>query len=373
MISRRKVLKGGAIAAVAAAVPFIHVPRARAQTVSTFDYYISPKGDDNNSGTLASPWSITALNSKQSIYSGKRIGIIGDQGVIQHGTVGGVQHTLYSLYQAAPKAGQVLVLNGGSSGSQPTYLASCDSSGVYSARLAIIDASDPSTGNKPTVEAALIAQNTYMNLGAVANWGNVTVDGLTMRNFTFSALMFYGTQGTGTQINNLVIKNCEIYNGQNVATTDNPGAIWIDGATNGLITNNMIHDLQTNAGTAPWGLLGYIQFNSLGMRSRTALSTIASPFRKRTIGNKWKFPIVTWATACGVRPQSGGALLCATVHNLVTQTGLTSNFHHNVCIGPMDLDGESSQQNHGQVNMYNNTFYGALQRRRVKWMRCTAT
>jgi hypothetical protein len=359
MISRRKVLKGGAIAAVVATVPFMRMREARAQTVSTFDYYISPKGDDNNSGTLTSPWSITALNSKQSTYAGKRIGIIGDQGLIQYGTVGGVQRTLYSLYQAAAKAAQVLLLNGGPSGSQPTYLASCDSSGVYSARLAIIDASDPSTGNKPTVEAALIAQNTYTNLGVVANWGNVTVDGLTIRNFTFSALMFYGTNGTGTQINNLIIKNCEIYNGQNVATTDNPGAIWIDGANNGLITNNKIHDLQTNAGTAPWGLLGYIQFNSFGMQVTNCTFYNCVAVSQKDSWQQMEVSYCYLGYGAWGSAQSGGALLSATVHNLVTQTGLTSNFHHNICIGPVDLDGESSQQNHGQLNMYNNTFYGA--------------
>jgi hypothetical protein len=39
---------------------------------------------------------------------------------------------------------------------------------------------------------------------------------------------------------------------------------------------------------------------------------------------------------------------------------MTNNFHHNICIGAVDLDGESSQQNHGQVNIYNNTFYGPV-------------
>jgi hypothetical protein len=361
MISRRKVLKGGAIAAMVAAVPLIRVRRAQAQTGSTFDFYISPNGDDNNSGTLASPWSITALNSKQSTYGGKRVGIIGDQGVIQYGTVGGARHTLYSLYQATAASSQVLVLNGGPSGSQPTYLASCDSSGGYSARIAIIDASDPSTGNKPTVEASLIAQNTYMDLGSVANWGNVTVDGLTIRNFTFSALKFYGSQGTATQINNLIIKNCEIYGGQNVQSNNNPGAIWIDGAVNGVVTNCKIHDLQTNAGsTTGWALLGYIQFNSFGMQV-----TNCTFYNCVAVSQKdgWQQLEVaycylgygTFGSAYGT-----GALLTATVHNLLTGSGLTNNFHHNICIGPVDLDGESAnQQNKGQVNIYNNTFYGA--------------
>jgi hypothetical protein len=361
MISRRKVLKGGALAAMAAAVPLIRVRQADAQTVTTFDYYISPKGDDNNNGTLASPWSITALNSKQSTYGGKRVGIIGDQGVIQYGTVGGVRHTLYSLYQAAAGSAQVLVLNGGPSASQPTYLASCDSSGTYSARLAIIDASDPSTGSKPTVEASLIAQNTYQNLGTVPNFGNVTVDGLTIRNFTFAALKFYGSTGTATQINNLIIKNCEIYGGQNVPTTNNPGAIWIDGASGGLITNNLIHDLQTNGGTQPWGLLGYIQFNSVGMKVTNCTFYNCVAVSQKDWWQQLEVSYCYLGFGTFGSAYNGGALLSATVHNYLTNTGLTNNFHHNVCIGPVDLDGESQgQQNKGQVNIYNNTFYGPV-------------
>ena len=53
MISRRKILKGGAAAAAIAWVPFISARRAFAQTAGPFDYFISPTGDDNNPGTLA--------------------------------------------------------------------------------------------------------------------------------------------------------------------------------------------------------------------------------------------------------------------------------------------------------------------------------
>jgi hypothetical protein len=363
MISRRKVLEGGAIAALVASVPLIQIRQARAQAVSTFDYYISPNGDDNNSGTLASPWSITALNSKQSTYGGKRIGIIGDKGLIQFGTVGGVRHTLYSLYQSAPHSSQVLVLNGGPSASQPTYLASCNSSGAYSARLAIIDASDPATGNKPTVEATLIAQNTYQGLGPVDNWGNVTVDGLTIRNFTFAALMFYGSQGTATQINNVIIKNCEIYNGQNVISNNNPGAIWFDGANGALVTNNSIHDLQTDSGgtTYPLALLGYIQFNSLAMKVTNCTFYNCVAVSQKDSWQQLEVSYCYLGFGTFGSGYNGGALLTATVHNYLTQTGLTNNFHHNICIGPVDLDGESTgQQNRGQVNIYNNTFYGPV-------------
>src|SRR5271166_3668406 len=101
MLTRRKLLKDSGIAALAAASSNLLLRAARSQTPPTFNYYIAPNGDDNNAGTLASPWSITALNTKMSTYSGKSIGIIGDiagaQTPIQYGTVGGTRTTLYSM------------------------------------------------------------------------------------------------------------------------------------------------------------------------------------------------------------------------------------------------------------------------------------
>lgn len=359
MISRRKILKGGAMAAAVAAVPFIRVRQAHAQTVPTFDYYISPSGDDNNSGTLTSPWSITALNSKQSTYAGKHIGIIGDVGgtqtPYQYGTVGGARTLLYTLYQAGSSTGNpVLAINGGPSAANPTYLASCNSSGVYTPRWAIIDASNGA--NLPTSGASMMGQSAYGS-SDVSQFGNVTVDALTIRNFTFSALIFDNSAGIG----NLIIKNCEIYNGQNIPSNNNPGAIWLDGASNAIITNNKIHDLQTDSSGSshPWALLGFIQFNSFGTQV-----TNCTFYNCVAISNKddWQQLEVSYCYLGFGTFGSGynGALLGATVNNYLTGTGLTNNFHHNICIGPLDLDGESSgQQNKGQVNIYNNTFYGA--------------
>ena len=120
MITRRKLRKSGVVqlsARECTVRAFRH--SALAQSAVSFDYFISPKGDDNNPGTLASPWSITALNSKRSTYAGKKIGIIGDQGVIQTGTVGGVQTKLYTIYQASTQAtAPVLAVNGGTAGSR---------------------------------------------------------------------------------------------------------------------------------------------------------------------------------------------------------------------------------------------------------------
>src|SRR5580698_8746204 len=193
MISRRKILKGGAAAATILWVPLIGARRAFAQTAAPFDYFISPTGDDNNSGTLASPWSITAFNSKSSTYSGKRVGIIGDvagvQTPIQYGTVGGVQTTLYSMVNSQQNTPAIRT-NGGTAASS-TYIASCNSSGVYKRGWAIIDAANPVGGARPTKDTSiLMGQNTNSVPAAmwVPNPDFITFDGLTIRNFCYCGL-----------------------------------------------------------------------------------------------------------------------------------------------------------------------------------------
>jgi hypothetical protein len=359
MISRRKLLKSGAAAAVMASMPLILPRRGFAQSAVSFDYFISAKGDDNNPGTLASPWSITALNSKKTTYAGKKIGIIGDQGVIQHGTVGGVQTTLYSIYQASTQGPVLLTVNGGTAGA-PTYLGSCTSAGAYSARVAVIDCADPLTGNQPTSLGSIMGQSQYMGSGSVPNYGNVTVDGLVFRNFTSSALIFYCS--SAQPANGLTIQNCEIYNGQNVVSNGNPGAIYLDFANNAVIHNCRIHDLKTNGAGSSFAMqhCGVITFNSLNtnVTNCTFYNCCALSSKDSWQQMNVSYCYLGWG-AFG-SPYSGAAgtsNLGGTVHNYLTASGLTINFHHNILLGPLLGYGESSQENEGSVVIYNNTFY----------------
>ena len=366
MISRRKVLEGGVLAALTLALPFGRMRKVHAATPNTFDFYISVDGDDSNPGTLAQPWSITALNSKMSTYGGKSIGIIGNTSanpaVISSGKASGKITTLYSMYQAQPGNGSeaVLLLNGGPSASQPTYLATCDSSGNYSPRTAVIDGADPTTGALPTVSGPFIGQNQYQSAVQVSNYGNVVVDGLVIRNFTFAGLLFYGN--SSTPINNLVIQNCEIYNQQNVVSNGNPGAIWLDTANNASITNCGIHDLKSNAAgtSSQMQACGFIQFNSQGTIIKNCTF-----YNCCSISNKdgWQSMDVSYCY-CGWgamgSPYTGDvqySSLGGTVQNYLCGPGATVNFHHNILIGPILAYGESGQANEGTVLIYNNTFY----------------
>lgn len=446
MATRREFVAGSVALGVAEALRearggILRLGGAAGPAPQTFDYYISAIGDDNNPGTLASPWSITALNSKQATYAGKRVGIIGNTAssptVIQYGTVGGVQTTLYSLYQALwtfsgyTNGAAVLSVQGGASGT-PTYIACCNSSGQYSPRTAIIDGSDPSTGDLPETSGVLLGQ-TGAGSNPVTSWGNVTYDGLVLRNFTYGAILH---SGTATNIQSgVTVQNCEIYNGQNVVSDQNPGAIQVVYPSGLVVTNCKIYSVvsngtgsvqgtisgttltvdSVNSGFVPLaaviygsGIVGapYITSqltavggvpNGAGTYSISSSQTISTAEtltlgpsstmqavgfiqfnQDRAGGAATEISNCTFYGCCAVSNKDGfqsmnvsycylgygtfgdptGSNLGGTVHNYLTGSGKTVNFHHNICVGPVLGYGESADQpNEGTVNFYHNTFY----------------
>lgn len=182
MLTRRTVLKQGGYAALATAVPLFVRPARAQTTAAAFDYYISPSGSNSNPGTLAAPWAITALASKGSTYAGKRIGLLPGN------------YPFYSIVQASgqgPGSDYAAIgITGGTSGS-PTYLASCNSSGAYTPRVAILD------GHQTICNVSAIS------LGATTT---ITVNSTASSNpFTSgSVVALNGVQGT-TQINGLYL------------------------------------------------------------------------------------------------------------------------------------------------------------------------
>ena len=324
---------------------------------TSFDFFIAPNGDDNNSGTLASPWSITALNSKQSTYAGKKIGIIGDisgtQTPIQFGTVGGVQTTLYSLCQTLSNDWNLcLTVNGGTS--SPTYLASCNSSGAYSPRWAIIDCAQPGTGTISTGIGSLMGQsNGNGSPGPVTNYGNVTWDGLTLRNFgSAGILIVFSGIATG-----VTIQNCELHDaGINIPSNGNPGAIYLHNVDGTIINNCKIHDLISTGPDTSSGYqyCGIITFGgSGGALGLTHITNCTFYNLGGACSSKdfWQqmnisYCYLGWgpfgAPYIGT-PQYQG--LGGTVQNYLTTTGATINFHHNILLGPLLSRGESGQEN----------------------------
>ena len=136
----------------------------------TFDYYISSTGIDTNTGTLASPWSLNALNTKQSTYAGKKVGIVAGTyncAAIVGGTYSGTFDTPAFNIACGTAASQ-------------TYIASCDTSGYYSARAAILDGQMTAANN--VNGQPLIGTIGNGAGGGVAAAGYITLDGLEIKN-----------------------------------------------------------------------------------------------------------------------------------------------------------------------------------------------
>jgi hypothetical protein len=368
MISRRKILKGGAAAAVIASVPFINTRRAFAQSALPFNYFISPIGDDNNEGSLASPWSITALNSKMSTYSGKRVGIIGDIGGTQtpitYGTIGGVKTTLYSIVNTQQNQ-PALNTEGGTSGAS-TYIASCNSSGVYTPRWAIIDCSNPVGGAKPTLDACILMGQNSESSTQVPHPGYITFDGLTIRNFSYCAIQL--SNHGGALLQKGVIQNCEIYNGGGVVSNNNPGAIRFDTTFNATVTNCKIHDAQTIPGGADpqWGYNAVMQYGTGNVNGSTGLIVTHCTFYNISSilvkdGN-------TDFADCSYNymdhgifgsAQAGGDLDDGAITGLTPYTGTISLIHHNIMMAGLEQRPQSGTPLvTGTTKFYNNTLYG---------------
>jgi hypothetical protein len=210
-LSRRDVLRaGGLLLPATALAPALFTRISRAATTSGgFDYYISTNGSNSNPGTLASPWAITAINTMQSSYAGKRLGIL--PGTYDVSSLMGTFHS------------PALQINGGPNSSTPTYIGTSDSSGQYQAGTATLDAKGSSGsyggGNSHLSTVIGTANGTSGGSGGPgtpANWGNWTLDGLQITGFSLWALQVGSYDGTGGAVPNAVIQNCTFYGGNGV-------------------------------------------------------------------------------------------------------------------------------------------------------------
>ena len=364
MLTRRNLLKNGGIAAMAAASSGLLLRAAwSSQPPSTFDYYIAPNGDDNNAGTLASPWSITALNTKQSIYAGKNIGIIGDVGGAQtpitYGTVGGVRTTLLSIQNANAGTSSycVLKINGGTSSAAPTYIASCTSGGVYSPRWAAINGGI--TSSNANANTILMGQSFYGQTPP-PNVGYVTLDGLDISGGAYGNVAFGDVQST--VLHGITIQNCYIHDGYCSTSSENPGGVIL-GTNNGtLITNTKIANCLTTGGT----------LNPLGMAAVRTYGTVNLIVTNCTFYN-CGFSILMkdgnqWCTVSYCYLDSGN--FGSSVNNpsnqpnpytlmaIIPGAGQTYTVHHNIILGlGMRCWGDDGTDVTGSIVAYNNTFY----------------
>jgi len=359
MLTRRNLLKQSGIAALAAVSSDLLMRAAYSQTASTFDYYISPTGDDNNAGTLASPWSITALNSKMGTYSGKRVGVIGDVGgtqtPIHYGTVGGKQTTLYSMMSGLGSQNAVLKVNGGNS-SASTYLGSCTSAGVYKVGWAIIDAVDPSSGNAPVSSQAITIGQPFYAVTPVPNPGYTTIDGLVVRNFNYAGIIFGDVQTT--TLYGVIIQNCQIYNGICTTSSENPGGIFLGTTSGAQVLNCLIYNCTTSGGNfSPWGMGGITTYKASGLIVTHCTIYGCGYAIQNKDGNQYGTYSYNYLDT-GNFGNATGQEVAVCLKSAIPATGQTLICHHNIMIGDGYTGyGADADKISGAATFYNNTFY----------------
>lgn len=351
-ISRRDVLRvGGAI--IPAGILLPAWVTAVAQTKTTFDFYISTTGSDNNSGAISQPWAITSLrvgSANFSKLSGKRIGLL--PGTYNVGA-----------YVYADSSTGALQIPGGSS-SASTYVASCDSSGNYSARTATITAllsgvygGQPGYGhNGPIISHVGKFPGTYPV-------GYLTLDGLVISGFSYKGIRIGGnSSGDGPgSLHGIVVQNCEFTGGAHNAgdATDNTNALWLDYTVGALVTNNYFHDnygfSKTDMGhlngVICWGCQGtVIQFNTLVNAGNIYGKEIANQ------GNTVQYNYVdatmysTTGSSSGIEDFTG-----ANTSGLTQTTNINNNI---VLSSAWGIQGATLSYSYGwttPVNIYNNT------------------
>ena len=323
---------------------------------TVFNFFIAPNGDDNNNGlTPSTAWSLTALNTKQSTYRGQKIGIIGDIGgtqtPLQYGQVGGVQTTIYSYLNTTINQ-PFLNIDGGTSGS-PTYIGSCNSSGVYTRGWAIIDCSNPSGGAHPSLDQAILMGQNGNTATQVPHPDNITYDGLTIRNFSYCAI---SEESNGTDFTAVVIQNCEFYGSNTAISNDNPGCVRFQATNGAQVLNCKFHDCQTSSSGSffPYAYPGVFSYSSNALTiTNCTFYNIQSIEQKDSTQDAVISYCYLDQGAFGV---ATGNSYAASYYIGINAAGRTTTIHHCIMLGMCYLTGVVPVYG-GHWNYYNNTVY----------------
>jgi hypothetical protein len=333
--SRRDFLGYGGALIGASILPYLY-PRAAFAQSATFDYYISPSGSDSNAGTLTSPWAITAINTKQGIYAGHRVGLM-------DGT-----YSCASLMSNSGFYSPALNIAAGSS-SAPTVIQSVNP------RMAILNGGGSKSSNPSS--GAIIGSN--------QPGGYITIDGLTVTN-NYGAAVVIGTAGPTSDTSNaskmpgVVVQNCEIYNINLTGgpTGSNVPALVCGALLAPLISNNKIHDVVANngdehnvCGMQLWGCAnGTIQFN-------TIYNAVNSIYIKN-LGNRNNSVRFNYCQRGTTSPGQGGdAIQVDDIGPPGTDTYFNNNVLYADAAGAAPIGPDFQPAFSCRVHFYNNTIY----------------
>jgi hypothetical protein len=339
------------------------VPVATATIVAPpapFNFFISPTGLSTNAGTLAAPWDLNSINTKQATYAGKRVGLI----------AGTYSFVSLGINQNTGDFGKCALQIACGTPTAQTYIASCDSSGNYSLGAAILDAGS-TLANNPAISAAI---GTYGSAGPNGSQGYITLDGIELKNAIGAGIQMAfvtGVSAPSTRYKGIIVQNCYVHSitmpsgGSAGANLAGIVCYACDGAQ---VLNNYITDIQDLVSNAP----DQDPFRSFGIKFWTSINCTA---RYNTV-----YAGVTSQSPCGgidyknsfnwsneiaynyVNLSNAASIIDGSV--IISASGGNSSFisslHHNIVIG--DPISESSDLGTDPTNdsfqIYNNTFVG---------------
>jgi hypothetical protein len=317
--------------------------------------FISTTGSDSNPGTLAQPWAITSLlsnSANQASMVGQVIGMVA-------GTyaTSGMQSTTSPGSFDTP----VLTLPQGSAGNITT-LVSCNSSGVYTQRVAILDNSSSTSGNP------LIGQDP-------SHAGFWALDGLTIKgNPTNAAAVFMvtgryaasTTGGTSFAASNITIQNCEIFSFTTTSNGgSNSGGVIMQGTTGTKFLNNYVHDIvATGSATNIEHCHGYEEFGCINSvihfntfaNCQGAAVDIKTGCSGQDIANNYFYLCGTTDGGNG----SGAITGCDGAEGNPNTPGTSYSIHHNIfdsCNSEISTDVNNVREQSGST--FNNTIYNS--------------
>jgi hypothetical protein len=303
---------------------------------ATFDYYIGPTGSDSNAGTSASPWAITALNTKRATYSGKTVGLL-DGTYNLHATLNDGAHTSVDVW--------ALDVDGGTSGA-PTIIK------AVNARLAILTGKTSGSYGNPNGTPML------GHSGNTTHRGYVTFDGLKITGMPRDGIRI-GIYGVGPQIAGITIKNCEFtdFSGTAQAAGLNLSTLEFNQCTGHLVQNNYFHDnVGYAAGSADhfsstlqWGSdRGTYEYNTV----ENSGSIYAKELGQYGHTIQYNYIDVSYST-------DGISNAIADFSGYNGSSSTTTSIHHNIMIGSKGWDGrdvlDNAEYSRDLVRVYNNT------------------
>lgn len=298
-------------------------------TPIVFDYYIAVDGSDSNPGTLESPWALTAVDSKRSLYAGKNVGVL--DGTYDLRTLVGPPATNNDYN------GAWLRVSGGPDAEHRTVFMSVNPRG------AILDG-DRHSGTPH--QSAII--------GATGE-GNVVIEGFKITRSNCSAVIISDADNVVLQNNWLDDNDYEYLVG---GPGQNSGSVRILASSSLLIRNNLItHFDATGDGHRGTGIMALGPGGGMSDSIIENNSIIMTEGGSPSCGIHIKNPTNNRNTVRYnyIEANFGTPLLW---HGNTEDDSGVESCHHNVIVGPGGYGSIASEGADNHREIYNNTLVG---------------